>query len=83
MGNAGFLAGGPGSAGRAGRPWGLVPAGTVFAFLTEHRQELSDDSFAADSFPSQTGRPSLPTNMIGSVLVLQAYALSGHRPRTP
>ena len=33
----------------------LVPAGSVFAFLAAHRQELFDDSFTADLFPSTTG----------------------------
>jgi IS5 family transposase len=55
----------------------LVPAGSVFAFLAAHRQDLFDDSFTADLFPSRTGRPSLPADLIGVVLVLQAlYALS-------
>ncbi len=55
----------------------LVPAGSVFAFLAEHRRELFDDSFTADLFPSRTGRPSLPADLIGSVLVLkELYALS-------
>jgi hypothetical protein len=50
----------------------LVPAGSVFAFLAEHRRELFPDSFTADLFPSGTGRPSLPADLVGSVLVLQA-----------
>jgi Transposase DDE domain/Transposase domain (DUF772) len=55
----------------------LVPAGSVFAFLAEHRRELFPDSFTADLFPSGTGRPSLPADLIGSVLVLkELYALS-------
>ena len=55
----------------------LVPAGSVFAFLAEHRRELFPDSFTADLFRSGTGRPSLPADLIGSVLVLQAlYDLS-------
>jgi hypothetical protein len=55
----------------------LVPAGSVFAFLAEHRRELFPDSFTADLFPSPTGRPSLPADLIGSVLVLkELYALS-------
>ena len=49
----------------------LVPAGSVFAFLAEHRQELFSDSFIADLFSSSTGRPSLPADLIGSVLVLK------------
>ena len=50
----------------------LVPAGSVFAFLAGHRRELFPDSFTADLFESRTGRPSLPADLIGSVLVLQA-----------
>jgi Transposase DDE domain/Transposase domain (DUF772) len=49
----------------------LVPAGSVFAFLAEHRRELFPDSFTADLFPSRTGRPSLPADLVGSVLVLK------------
>jgi Transposase DDE domain/Transposase domain (DUF772) len=49
----------------------LVPEGSVFAFLAEHRQELFPDSFISDLFSSSTGRPSLPADLIGSVLVLK------------
>jgi transposase len=55
----------------------LVPPGGVFAFLAEHRGELFPDSFTADLFPSRTGRPSLPADLVGSVLVLkELYDLS-------
>jgi hypothetical protein len=55
----------------------LVAPGSVFAFLAEHRRELFPDSFTADLFPSRTGRPSLPADLIGSVLVLkELYDLS-------
>ena len=55
----------------------LVPPGGVFAFLAEHRHELFPDSFTADLFPSRTGRPSLPPDLAGSVLVLkELYDLS-------
>jgi hypothetical protein len=55
----------------------LVPAGSVFAFLARHRHELFPDEFTADLFPSRTGRPSLPADLIGSVLVLkELYDLS-------
>ena len=37
----------------------LVPPGSVFAFLAEHRTELFPDEFTADLFTSRTGRPSL------------------------
>jgi Transposase DDE domain/Transposase domain (DUF772) len=49
----------------------LVPPGSVFAFLAEHRHELFPDSFIADLFGSRTGRPSLPADLVGSVLVLK------------
>src|SRR6266566_2283238 len=56
---------------------GLVPAGSLFAFLAEHRGELFDDGFIADLFPSKTGRPSLPADLVGSVLLLkELYGLS-------
>jgi Transposase DDE domain/Transposase domain (DUF772) len=55
----------------------LVPPGSVFAFLAGHRRELFPDSFIADLFPSRTGRPSLPADLVGSVLVLkELYDLS-------
>jgi IS5 family transposase len=49
----------------------LVPPGSVFAFLAEHRHELFPDAFIADLFSSSTGRPSLPADLVGSVLVLK------------
>jgi hypothetical protein len=49
----------------------LVPAGSVFAFLAEHRHELFPESFIADLFSSRTGRPSLAADLVGSVLVLK------------
>jgi hypothetical protein len=54
----------------------------VFAFLAEHRRELFPDEFTADLFPSWTGRPSLPADLVGSVLVLkELHDLSD--PQTP
>ena len=38
----------------------LVPDGTVYAFLAEHRQRLFPDELFADLFPSGRGRPSVP-----------------------
>ena len=49
----------------------LVPAGSVFAFLASHRHGLFPGEFTADLFPSRAGRPSLPADLIGSVLVLK------------
>lgn len=49
----------------------LVPAGSVFAFLAEHRRRVFPDELFADLFRSATGRPSIPADVIASVLVLQ------------
>jgi hypothetical protein len=35
----------------------LVPEGSVYAFLSEHRQRLFPDSMFADLFPSERCRP--------------------------
>jgi len=49
----------------------LLPAGSVFAFLAENRHGLFPDSAFEDLFPSGRGRPSIPGEVIASVLVLQ------------
>jgi len=49
----------------------LVPAGSVFAFLAEHRCEVFPPELFEDLFPSRTGRPSLPCEVAAAVLVLQ------------
>jgi hypothetical protein len=49
----------------------LVPAGSVYAFLAEHRDVVFPDGLFADLFPSGRGRPSVPGETIASVLVLQ------------
>jgi hypothetical protein len=55
----------------------LVPPGSVFAFLAEHRRELFPGSFTAGLFTSATGRPSLSADLVGAVLVLkELYDLS-------
>ena len=53
---------------------GLLPSGSVYAFLAEHRGELFPDAAFADLFPSSLGRPSVPAEVVASVLVLQALA---------
>ena len=50
----------------------LVDEGTIYAFLAEHRGELFKDEDFADLFPSGRGRPSIPVELICSVMVLQA-----------
>ncbi|WP_256041428.1 IS1182 family transposase [Cryobacterium sp. SO1] len=49
----------------------LLPPGSVFAFLAAHRRELFPDDAFADLFSSQNGRPSIPADVIASVMVLQ------------
>ena len=49
----------------------LVPAGSVFAFLAEHRRRLFPDVMFDDLFPSGRGRPSVPPEVMASVIVLQ------------
>jgi IS5 family transposase len=50
----------------------LVPAGSVEAFLSDHRRELFPDEMFADLFPSGRGRPSIPAGVVATVMVLQA-----------
>ena len=50
----------------------LVPAGSVPAFLADHRRELFPDALFADLFPSGLGRPSVPADVVATVMVLQA-----------
>lgn len=49
----------------------LIKPGSVFAFLAEHRKALFPDQLFADLFPSQRGRPSVPADVMASVIVLQ------------
>jgi IS5 family transposase len=50
----------------------LVLDGSVEAFLADHRSELFGDELFADLFPSGRGRPSIPADVIATVMVLQA-----------
>jgi len=68
--------------GRSGDQWDLLDVesvaghllkpGSVFAFLAGHRRELFPDAMFADLFPSERGRPSVPAEVMASVIVLQA-----------
>jgi IS5 family transposase len=49
----------------------LLPAGSVFAFLAEHRRRLFPEELFDDLFPSGRGRPSVPPEVMASVIVLQ------------
>ncbi|MDP1818791.1 MAG: IS1182 family transposase [Acidimicrobiales bacterium] len=50
----------------------LVPEGSVHAFLAEHRLRLFPDEMFVDLFPTKRGRPSVPADVIATVMVLQA-----------
>jgi len=50
----------------------LLPTGSVFAFLAANRQRLFPDEAFADLFTSTRGRPSIPGDVVASVMVLQA-----------
>ncbi|HEX4093160.1 MAG TPA: IS1182 family transposase [Trebonia sp.] len=51
----------------------LVPAGSMFAFLAEHRAEVFPDGDYADLFaPAGKGRPSVPATQMAAVMTLQA-----------
>ncbi len=50
----------------------LVPEGSVEAFLADHRRELFRDEMFEDLFRSRRGRPSVPADVVASVMVLQA-----------
>jgi hypothetical protein len=50
----------------------LLKAGSVFGFLAAHRRELFPDEMFADLFPTGRGRPSVPADVMASVITLQA-----------
>lgn len=57
----------------------LLEPGSVFALLADHRDRLFPSELFADLFPSGRGRPSIPGEVVASVIVLQA--LYGHSDR--
>ncbi|MDD7938310.1 IS1182 family transposase [Actinomycetospora lutea] len=50
----------------------LLKPGSVFAFLAAHRARLFPPELFADLFPTNRGRPSVPPEVVATVLVLQA-----------
>jgi IS5 family transposase len=50
----------------------LLKSDSVFAFLAVHRGELFPEEMFADLFPSRRGRPSVPAEVMASVITLQA-----------
>ena len=49
----------------------LVAEDSVHAFLADHRRDLFPDELFADLFPSGRGRPSVPADVVATVMVLQ------------
>lgn len=49
----------------------LLPSGGVFRFLAEYRGSLFPDELFADLFTSARGRPSVPADVVATVIVLQ------------
>jgi IS5 family transposase len=50
----------------------LLKSDSMFAFLAAHRRELFPEVMFADLFPSRRGRPSVPAEVMASVITLQA-----------
>ncbi|MGP4059024.1 IS1182 family transposase [Mycobacterium sp. 4D054] len=50
----------------------LLKSDSMFVFLAEHRHELFPEAMFADLFPSRRGRPSVPAEVMASVITLQA-----------
>ena len=50
----------------------LIPQGSVFAFLAEHREVLFPAEMFADMYPSANGRPSMPPQVLAAAVVLQS-----------
>jgi IS5 family transposase len=50
----------------------LLGEGSVHAFLAQHRHRLFPDELFADLFPTRRGRPSVPADVVATVMVLQA-----------
>lgn len=50
----------------------LLKPGSVHVFLAEHRLRLFPDELFADLFPTKRGRPSVPADVVATVMVLQA-----------
>jgi hypothetical protein len=60
----------------------LLPPGSVYAFLAEHRRALFPDAMFTDLFPSHLGRPSVPADVVAAVLLLQALEGRSDREAT-
>lgn len=52
----------------------LIPPGSVFAFLAEHREVLFPSVMFADMCPSSNGRPSMPPQVLVAAVVLHGLS---------
>lgn len=50
----------------------LLAEDSVHAFLADHRRDLFPDEMFADLFPSGRGRPSVPADVVATVMALQS-----------
>jgi IS5 family transposase len=50
----------------------LIPQGSVYAFLADHRQQLFPPELFADVVRQGGGHPSVPAEVVATVMVLQA-----------
>ncbi|MGY4708820.1 IS1182 family transposase [Mycolicibacterium sp. CBM1] len=50
----------------------LLKSDSMFAFLAAHRSQLFPEEMFVDLFPSRRGRPSVPAEVMASVITLQA-----------
>jgi hypothetical protein len=50
----------------------LIPDGSVYAFLADHRRQLFAPELFADAACQSGGHPSVPAEVIATVMVLQA-----------
>jgi hypothetical protein len=50
----------------------LIPDGSVYAFLADHRHQLFPPGLLADLTRQGGGHPSVPAEVIATVMVLQA-----------
>jgi IS5 family transposase len=57
----------------------LVPDGSVYAFLADHRAELFPDDLFSELFPSDRGRPSIPGEVMASAMLLQELEVLSDR----
>lgn len=54
----------------------MIPAGSVFAFLAEHRRALFPPETFADMYAPVNGRPSVPPGLLATVVLQALHGLS-------